>query len=77
MKNPGYISRVDILLNKDRYIEFGVSTSTQFGNYLRLLFGTKIERSGNYFHGSKSVLPHVKRVLELKGFEVRVTEDWI
>ncbi len=67
---------IHILLNKDRYIEFEVSHHDN-PRLLRLLFGPGIKTMSSTFYGSKTQLPRVKKVLDIKKIEYKVTEDWI
>ena len=77
--NAGFgTCKVDILLNKDRYIEFCIATPAKYLNELRLLFGPKVQRySHSAFVANKNMLERVLKVLELKRYSYKVTEDWI
>lgn len=70
---------VNILLNKDKYIEFQHPANEVEQRHFRFLVPiSKLKDYGRgLFAGPKSSLPIVEKALKVRGYEVKIKEDWV
>jgi len=69
---------IQILFNKNKYIEFSVSESKEIIAKLREEFGPEMTfYEPRLFAVGKHMIPHVEQVLKNNNLDYKITEDWI